>query len=344
MRLAAQAKMGYYPTPEHITPIIAKYLRRSGPGCIRIFDPCAGEGTALHVIGNRLKAETYGIELDIERGTLASHALNHCLITDYQNTKISHNAFSVLWLNPPYDWATRDSDLETSERYEKTFLRYGLPYLCMNGILVYLIPQHRIDRSIAQMLSYRFKNIAVYRFPLEDYEVFRQVVIFGVLKKRPAVDGALFEYVLDCSQAGSQLPELSETQEHGYDVPLSPVISNLMFTSREINPDELEKEMQTHGVFQLLKDITTPLQMAERIQPIMPLRYGHLAQILACGLMNGIVRNRDGENPLLVKGVTTKTIVHTVEANGEVEKHIETDCITITIHAFTSDGKLLTIR
>ena len=28
MRLAAQAKMGYYPTPESVTPIIAKHIQR----------------------------------------------------------------------------------------------------------------------------------------------------------------------------------------------------------------------------------------------------------------------------------------------------------------------------
>ena len=35
MRLAAQAKMGYYPTPEQVTPIIARYLKRQRDGLSR---------------------------------------------------------------------------------------------------------------------------------------------------------------------------------------------------------------------------------------------------------------------------------------------------------------------
>ena len=47
MRLAAQAKMGYYPTPPNVTRIICNHLQRKTEGTIRVFDPCAGEGTAL---------------------------------------------------------------------------------------------------------------------------------------------------------------------------------------------------------------------------------------------------------------------------------------------------------
>ena len=130
MRLVAQAKMGYYPTPDNVTPIIAGYLKRQHDGVIRVLDPCAGEGTAIQFVGNHLEAETYGIEIDVERGDKARNVLTRCLIVDYQNTRISHSTFSLLWLNPPYDWSAREDDIETSERYERTFLRDCIPYLC----------------------------------------------------------------------------------------------------------------------------------------------------------------------------------------------------------------------
>ena len=113
MRLAAQAKMGYYPAPDGVIPIIARYLKRQREGMIRILDPCAGTGAAIKQIGNAIcpispicpegntQAETYGIEIDLERGNQAKSILDKCLITDYQNTRISHGSFSLLWLNPP---------------------------------------------------------------------------------------------------------------------------------------------------------------------------------------------------------------------------------------------------
>jgi len=88
MRLAAQAKMGYYPTPDSVTPLIARHLKRQREGLIRILDPCAGEGTAIGIIGDHLAAEKFGIELDLERGAKAREILTRCLVTDYRNTRI----------------------------------------------------------------------------------------------------------------------------------------------------------------------------------------------------------------------------------------------------------------
>jgi len=344
MRLAAQAKMGYYPTPELVTPIIAQYLKRQANGLIRIFDPCAGEGTALQFIGNHLNAETYGIEIDIEHGNKAQEILIKCLITDYQNTRISHKSFSLLWLNPPYDWAARDYELESSERYERTFLRECVQYLCPGGILVYLIPQKRLDRHIAQILSYRFEQISIYRFPEEEYKSFKQLVILGILKKNPVKDDETIDYLIKCGQFIISVPYLPITPSFIYDVPLSPVSTNFIFKSKEIDIEDLAKEIQQHGLFPQFKEITTPLRITEKIHPIMPLRYGHLAQILACGLMNGVVWDREKENPLLVKGITKKEVKYTVEVQGETEKHIETDHIKIIINAFNQKGEMFTIQ
>ena len=76
----------------------------------------------------------------------------------------------------------------------------------------------------------------------------------------------------------------------------------------------------------------------------MPLRHGHLAQILACGLMNGVVWDKDKRNPLLVKGITKKEVKHSVEIEGDLERHIDRDQIRILIRAFNRRGELLTIE
>jgi hypothetical protein len=345
MRLAAQAKIGYYPTPNNVTAIISKYLKRRHEGLIRALDPCAGKGTAIELIGEKLQAETYGIEIDLERGSIAKDRLTKCLVTDCRNTRISHNSFSILYLNPPYDWAARDDELEKSERYERTFLRECIPYLCNGGILVYLIPQRRLDAHIARMLSYRFEEIGVFRFPEEEYQAFRQLVVFGKLKKKPEKDDRKADYLKDCGQSKAIVTYLPEEPQHVYEVPVSPSRANFVFRSKEIDTDELADEIRHYGLFDQFKEMTTPLTMNEKITPIMPLRHGHLAQILACGLMNGVVWDKEKRNPLLVKGVTKKETTYIVETPGKgVEKHIETDRIKIVINAFNRNGELLTIQ
>ena len=75
----------------------------------------------------------------------------------------------------------------------------------------------------------------------------------------------------------------------------------------------------------------------------MPLRQGHLAQLLACGMMNGVVFNKDGHNPLVVKGITEKEVETRTEYEDEKEKIIETDKIVITINAINEYGEFFTL-
>jgi len=344
MRLAAQAKMGYYPTPEGVIEIIIRYLKRERQGLIKIFDPCAGEGTALHVIGNHLQAETYGIEIDLERGKKAKKIITRCLITDYQNTKISHKSFSLLWLNPPYDWSAPDGEIEKSERYERIFLRDCIPYLSARGILVYLIPQRRLDGRIARMLSYRFERLNIFRFPEEEYRAFKQLVILGMLKRKSEKDDECASYLKNCGLQKAIVPYLPEDPQDMYEVPTSPSKARFVFMSKTIDPEELAEEIREYGLFERFSEMTTPLRMAEKIRPIMRLRYGHLAQIIACGFMNGVVWDRDKKNPLLVKGITKKEILHSVEIEGDIERHIERDQIKPFIQAFDRNGEIFTIQ
>jgi len=137
-----------------LTPVIARYLKR-GKGLIRVFDPCAGEGSALKTIGDHLQAETYGIEIDRQRGKIARQKLTQCLITDYHAAQISSKFAGLLWLNPPYDWSAREEEIERSERYERTFLRDTVKYLMPSGILVYLIPFPFPGSDLANSLIFK---------------------------------------------------------------------------------------------------------------------------------------------------------------------------------------------
>ena len=86
MRLAAQAKGGYYPTPERVVDLIADlihtptgyYYRERET--VRILDPCCGAGDALHRLAERLDRpdsmpiETYGVELHRGQGRRGGEA------------------------------------------------------------------------------------------------------------------------------------------------------------------------------------------------------------------------------------------------------------------------------
>ena len=342
MRLAAQAKMGYYPTPSLVVSLISGILIRNSPGNIRVLDPCAGEGTALKEVSEFLNCESYGIELDTYRGKIAKENLTQCLIADYEMTRISNHAFSVLYLNPPYDWTIKNDEVTASERYERTFLRNTIRYLISGGVLVYLIPQSRLDKNISKILSYRFGDIRVFRFPDEEYKSFKQVVIFGVLKRDAEPNDEITSYLNNIGQGQAIIPSI-ENANCEYIVPPSPKVKNFLFRTFKIDMEELELEIKKHGLKRKIKPLVAPVSLSERIKPIMPLRHGHLAQLLACGMMNGVVFDKDDRNPLLVKGITKKIVETRVEHENGKEKIIEKDKIVITINAINQRGELITI-
>ena len=74
MRLAAQAKGGYYPTPPRVVDLVSKLLygargRSRSVDTLRILDPCCGAGDALDQFADLLRdrstvpIETCGVEL-----------------------------------------------------------------------------------------------------------------------------------------------------------------------------------------------------------------------------------------------------------------------------------------
>ena len=263
-------------------------------------------------------------------------------VPEYMATRISNQAFSMLYLNPPYDWAIRNDEVSTSERYERTFLRNAIRYLMPKGVLVYLIPQARLDKNIARILAYRFKDVKVFRFPEDEYRAFKQIVLFGVLKKRAEHDEELSLYLTDIGHCKAIVPFLDKA-ECKYAVPFSPNIKNFIFRTIRIDPVELEIEVRQHGLRDKINRLVKPLTLSQRIKPIMPLRQGHLAQLLACGMMNGVVLNKDGQNPLVVKGITKKEVETRTEYEDGKEKIIETDKIVITINAINEYGEFFTL-
>ena len=154
MRLEAQAKGGYYPTPDRVVDLIADVIRTPkgnyyGAGeTLRILDPCCGAGDALYRLAEGLNRpdavsiETYGVELHRDRAEEAAHRLDRTLASDLFATSIANGAFGLLYLNPPYDF-----DSGGDKRVEHAFLTQTTRYLAESGLLVFIVPRQRLSYS-----------------------------------------------------------------------------------------------------------------------------------------------------------------------------------------------------
>ena len=339
MRLAGQAKGGYYPTPPRVVNRIATHITtESNPHNIDVntllIDPCCGPGTALATLAkgvarkSRARLTTYGVELQRPRAKEASTILNKTMATDIFNTTIGHGTFGLLYLNPPYDF-----DAGEKPRTEHAFLTRTTRYLATRGILIFIIPQAQLATS-ADYLAAHYTNIKCYAFPQPERDDYNQVVLFGIHKTTPNHNTAQAKEITNW--ATGDLNDLYVTNYPSYAIP-NTTLEQVMFMTQRFDPEEAALQARTLGLWAspTLRDALWPTGKTHT-HPLMPLRRGHTALLLAAGFMDNMPLEKDG-NRILVKGRTTKDtkLVDTDEDTG-AETYRET--LNTTIVALDLDS------
>ena len=324
MRLAAQAKGGYYPTPDRVVDLVADlihtptgyYYRERET--LRILDPCCGAGDALERLverlsrPNALSIETFGIELHRDRAQEAEARLDHILAADLFATSIANGAFGLLYLNPPYDF---DGE---QKRAEHAFLTQTTRYLAEKGLLIFIVPRQRLAVS-ARYLSTHYGRMRCLTFPDPERQVFDQVVLFGYRKTDPVPDAAAERMVLEWA-----VGEPEPLRPHSYTefTPATTPTGDILFATRTVDPVAAAGEARRSGLW-TNTEITDTLWPAKdsRTRPLMPLRRGHMAMLVAAGFLDNLVLEADGRR-ILVKGRTSKEM-ELVEDSPEKEIHRE---------------------
>jgi len=341
-RLASQMKMGFYPTPVEVVEQI-KSMLKIAPGA-RLIDTCCGEGEALKIIADGNKVETYGVELDRERFLKAREVLDHVLWADAVNEFVcSKGVFGLLWLNPPYD--TQEGGYEQEKaRLEVEFLSDHWRYLQDGGVLVYIVP-FMILKKVASFFQRRCKNLAVLSFPYNYYWNFKQVVVMCT-KGRPKKDEAArnMEVFQAAIGTGENLApdKLPTTADAGADAGLVYEVQavreeddDFTFRSFRLDPDEGLERLKTSPVWDKAQKYVFPTEMTS-IRPLTPLREGHLAMLLASGMMNGEVIGENGQR-LIVKGSVKNVSHETREETETMVKTIQTTRHEITVRVICFD-------
>ena len=313
MRLAGQAKGGFYPTPDRVTQRIISLIgldkpHTNTPTHHTLIDPCCGNGDALRDIRDHLALSepstltTYGVELHKDRAAQAGEFLDHTLALDIFQTSIANNAFGLLFLNPPYDF---DSDEDSSRRLEHSFLTYCTRYLQPSGILVLIIPQIRLSTS-ANYIASHYDDIECFSFPDPEWDDFNQVVLFATRKENPSSNPPQARIILD--MAFTRPPILPEDDFPNHYIP-SNYSRDLLFANRVIDPLESAKLARASGLWTspLIQDALWP-GVTKRTKPLMPLRRGHMAMFIAAGLVDNISLEGDDHRRIIVKGRVEKNL------------------------------------
>lgn len=292
-RLGSESKGGFYPTPTKEIELILRRVKQEHDYPFSIFDPCAGTGTALLQIKNHFSnqdmVESYGIEIEKTRAYEAKRNVDHLLQCGYEDTRISHDTFSLMYLNPPF------MQLK-NERSEYRFfkdLTQSNNTLSTSALVILNVPQYTLA-ELSKIIVSRLEDIKVYRFTDDNYYDFKQVIVFGYLRgsqknhqKNSTNKEHLIEYLTDISYRGPECLEPLDTEDDVCYVVPPQVKPTTIFASTIVTIDDVKnssKEIRfLDKIFSLVDDVR--LQNDHIQNPAMPLKITHQVQAIQSGAL-----------------------------------------------------------
>ncbi|MCK6563621.1 MAG: SAM-dependent methyltransferase [Dehalococcoidia bacterium] len=283
-RLEGIAKAQFYPTPPSVVERVAALVRHAPSShrrVVRLFDPCCGAGDALRQFADAIGGGET-YGIEIEQHRAAK-------AREVLDHLIAGSAFAV---------------------------RLGHEaFSCL-----WLNPKARLAQS-ARYLASRYEGLRCYRFQDPEYDAFRQCVVLGRRRATQVIANEAQAQVEEW--ATSSLPELPSPGSTSpvYELPALPA-GPVVFASQFFEPETAAAEARLRGLWSNATLVERFWPAGERpVRPLMPLRRGHLAVLIAAGFLDNVLIE-DGSRRVLVKGRITKVSrpVESADPNVEVER------------------------
>lgn len=339
MRPPAIEKMGWYPTSTHVAELLKSYFKPCENG--RLLDPCAGEGTAASILANALNCQSWGAELSPSRAALAFEKIDRLFNTPWGSCHLTSDSITLLFLNPPYS----HDRLGDQKRLELEFLKSTTPKLVHGGVLVYIVPHQLLrDLDVASHLAGYYESITVYRYPETE---FNQVIVLALKRlkfKMPSNEEVQQVQIW----ADIEPPMLMEVAEPMYKLlPASEKGAGgqpIRFSRLDWQPEEIVDATQKRGVLVSKEwlDLLNPSRgLGELKQPVMPLKKGHIAMLMASGMMGTLRLNDEDGKPMLVKGrvvKVTEKVEESTSKDGKTTSEIFRDRFVSTVAILRQSG------
>jgi hypothetical protein len=170
-------------------------------------------------------------------------------------------------------------------------------------VLAFVIPQ-RILRlaEIARYLASQYERLTVLRFPDGEYERFKQILLLATRREKYNVPT---NEEIEAIQrlAESDLPPLGFAPEPVYPLLPAPLkgAGGRAITFRRLDwaPDDLVEASRWAGVrkTRAWQDLVHPVNSEVAFTPTMPLKKGHLAMLMASGMMGTLHLTSDDGYP-----------------------------------------------
>jgi tRNA1(Val) A37 N6-methylase TrmN6 len=286
MRTRAKLKLGYYPLDTTEAKRIRRYLQFPEEP-VSVLDPCAGTGAALLAISEGTSARRYAVELDAYRAEEACGVLDEAVQGSVFDTHARVESFSLVYLNPPYDFEIGEGK---NRRMERLFLEHVARWIRPAGVLVMVVPYDRVYEC-RSVLTPQFRDKAVYRLTEPEATAYKQVVVFGVRRtrhERERLDDRAVQQadrkLRDLTRHHGSIPALPDHPDRCYVVPPSPPAT---LEYRGLPLDHLEDLLTDSTAWRQARRVTQAPMPEFSGRPLTSLHQGHVALLCTSGMMNG---------------------------------------------------------
>jgi predicted RNA methylase len=364
-------KMGFYPAPKEALAGILQHLRKQeSERSFYILDPCAGEGVAVQTLAVGLEipeSNVYAVELHAGRAEAIRARMPDVNLlgpADFKATSIMPRSFGVVYCNPPFDGEFGRKGYREEYFFSKDAIR-----LCAeNGVFVLVAPYGAVigNKEFCELLDCQLKDIALYRFP-DGHRNFNEMVLMGYRRPVPwtveqaHAQGMLHKANFHWRTYGrvEDLPPLGQVQPKewtnghaSYDREDEPRVyvappswKPSRFNKVGYTDDELDAAVNASGLNKLMEYIEPPRPR----RPPLPPGKGHIAMILASGMIDGVLWTPHGAH--VVRGVASKREYFNEEASGiEIDeekgeariKEVFSQKIELSVRAVDASGVIHT--
>jgi hypothetical protein len=338
MRPQGKTKLGFFPLPVAEAERLKKWL--DFPEEFSALDPSVGDGAAFTHLLEGTQAHRYGIEIDANRAEQAAKLGIDALHANAIDVRCAAESFSLLYLNPPYDLETGQTN---NQRLELVFLEHSYRWLKPGGVLLFVIPQPQL-KPCARILSEHFCDLSVFKLTEPASVQYKQVVVFGVRRKRHQLqrDSALLDSIrwLETLSSKPDLDILGDVSVRRYEVPSSGLA---VLTNVGIPLDAVEDLLLDSAAYRQASRVLLPKQRDVRGRPLTPLHGGHVGLLCTAGMLNGVFG--EGENRHIAHWRSVKFTDHWEEEEEDGTRILhdrERFSHELTLVFANGDTKLLT--
>lgn len=316
--------------PVEFADILAAFARPAADGPARVLDATCHQGHVLRRLGTLWECLTFGCD-PTDAVQAARLGTTRVIREEFLHTRISARAMSAgIGIVPHTPEALKEGD-------HVAFARKLVDAVNGPGLIALVVPPTAMDRILFNFVHAHLASLQAY--DLGSVGLAAATVFIGVrrwVRSDQKLPRELFrEFV------SQPLPAFARVESPLTSLPR--VDREVQFDPRFLRYDAAAREARTYGVWKDLVFATIlSSPSSHTIRPTMPLRKGHLADMVVGGMFDNLLIKR-GDRRLLVKGRTIKerTVIREGNRTQEIERF---QPVVAIVDLATGEARTLTGR